>query len=111
MPSPGACHTHHILVHLSVFPFFFFPSFFYFYFFLSLSLNRLCSDLETNVWKYYRPFIAYFNVYMMGGGYLNFRAQFMKNVLFKQEKIKLRNKRHFVKNKTENNASCLVKML
>jgi hypothetical protein len=33
--------------------------------------------------------------------YLNFKAWFMKNVLFEQQKIKLRNKQHFVKNKTE----------
>jgi len=58
MPSSGAIHTHHILVHLSVFPFFFF---------FFPSLNRLCGDLNTIVWKYYCPSFAYFNIYTMVG--------------------------------------------
>jgi len=38
------------------------------------------------------------------GWYLNFSAQFMKNVLFEQKNIKLWNKRHFVEKKTGNTA-------
>jgi hypothetical protein len=33
--------------------------------------------------------------------YLIFTTQFVKNVLFEQKKIKLRNRQHFVKNKME----------
>jgi hypothetical protein len=40
------------------------------------------------------------------GGYLNFGAWFMKNVSLEQRKIKLRNKWHFVENKTDY-AACL----
>jgi hypothetical protein len=35
------------------------------------------------------------------GRYLNFGAQFMKNTLFRQNKIKVRKEWHFVENKTE----------
>jgi len=35
------------------------------------------------------------------GGYLNFCAQFVKNVLLEKKRIKLWNKQHFVENKTQ----------
>jgi hypothetical protein len=35
------------------------------------------------------------------GWYLNFRAWFIKNVLFEQKKVKLLNKQHFVENKVD----------
>jgi hypothetical protein len=35
------------------------------------------------------------------GGYLNFSARFMKNVLFEHKKIKFWNKWHYVNNETE----------
>jgi hypothetical protein len=35
------------------------------------------------------------------GGYLNFSAYFMTNVLFEQKKINLWKKHHFVENRTE----------
>jgi hypothetical protein len=35
------------------------------------------------------------------GWYLNFSSQFMKDLLFEEEMIKLRNKQHFVENKIQ----------
>jgi hypothetical protein len=35
------------------------------------------------------------------GWYLNFSTWFMKNVLFEEKKEKLRNKQHFLENKTQ----------
>jgi hypothetical protein len=38
------------------------------------------------------------------GWYLNFSAQFMKNLLFEQKNMKLWNKWYFAENKTDNTA-------
>lgn len=41
------------------------------------------------------------HLYTTGSRYLNFRAWFMKNILFEDKKIKLWNTQQFKENKTE----------